>query len=86
MPPADGTWIGQGVDTSKIELTADLKDKDVVWEKTTILYTFVYPERFIAKSRMLRNFLHQFGRETDRGEVVFEFDGEFYRIRREVWT
>jgi len=30
---------------------------------------------------LLREFLHRFGRETNQGEVVFEFDGEFFRIR-----
>ncbi len=30
----------------------------------------------------LREFLHRFGRETNQGEVVFEFDGEFFRIQK----
>jgi hypothetical protein len=29
----------------------------------------------------LRSFLHRMGRETRQGEVAFEFDGRFYRIR-----
>lgn len=77
MPPADGTWLAPKgiVDIDK------LKDKDIIWEKTTILYTYIYPDRFEAKVDLLREFLHRFGRETNQGEVVFEFDGRFYRIR-----
>ncbi len=30
----------------------------------------------------LRKFLHRFGSETYQGEVVLEFDGKFYRIRK----
>jgi hypothetical protein len=26
-------------------------------------------------------FLHRMGRETNQGEIAFEFDGRFYRIR-----
>jgi hypothetical protein len=29
----------------------------------------------------LREFLHRMGRETNQGEIAFEFDGRFYRIR-----
>ena len=28
-----------------------------------------------------RGFLHRFGRQTNQGEVVVEFDGRFYRIK-----
>jgi hypothetical protein len=30
----------------------------------------------------LRELLHRTGRETNQGEIAFEFDGRFYRIRK----
>ena len=47
---------------------------------TRIVYCFVYPDRFVGNVKRLREFLHRFGRETNQGEVVVEFDGKFYRI------
>lgn len=41
MPPADGTWLKK--DIGKIE---ELKDEDIVWEKTTVMYTYIYQARF----------------------------------------
>jgi hypothetical protein len=67
MPPADGTWL-------------NLESKELIWEKTTIMYTYIDPESFEENAGLLREFLHRFGMETNQGEVVFEFDGRFYRI------
>jgi hypothetical protein len=50
---------------------------EILWEQTRI----VYPDRLGAKSTLLREFLHRFGRETNQGEVVVEFDGLFWRIK-----
>jgi len=75
MPPADGTWLKKDIDSMK-----ELKDEDILWEKTTIIYTYIDPDRFEKNLKSLREFLHKFGRETDQGEVVFEFAGEFFRI------
>jgi len=69
MPPADGTWLNP-------------ESKEIIWEKTTIMYTYVDPDSFEENVGLLRKFLHRFGRETNQGEVVFEFDGKFYRIRK----
>ncbi|MBF0556621.1 MAG: hypothetical protein HQK96_19045 [Nitrospirae bacterium] len=69
MPPADGTWLNP-------------ESKDIIREKTTMMYTFIDPESFEENIGLLREYLHTFGRETDQGEVVFEFDGKFYRIRK----
>lgn len=77
LPPADGTWLSPEI---KIETVTDLKDEDVIWEKTTIIYTYIKADSFLKSLRALRNFLHRFGRETNQGEVVFEFDGKFFRI------
>jgi len=77
MPPSDGTWL----DPEKhIESIDELKDEDIIWEKTTIIYTFINVDKFLKNLSSLRKFLHKFGRETSQGEVVFEFDGKFYKI------
>jgi hypothetical protein len=77
MPPADGTWLKKDIDSMEA-----LKDKDIVWEKTTLINTYIDPNRFVKNLKSLREFLHRFGRETKQGEVVFEFAGEFFRIRK----
>lgn len=77
LPPADGSWLSP---ENKIEDVTDLKDEDVIWEKTTIIYTFIKADSFVNNLKPLREYLHRFGRETNQGEVVFEFDGKFYRI------
>lgn len=69
MPPADGTWFNP-------------ETKETIWEKTTIMYAYVDPDSFEENVGLLREFLHRFGKETNQGEVVFEFDGKFYRIRK----
>jgi len=69
MPPADGTWLNP-------------ESGEVIWEKTTIMYTYIDPDKFADNLGALRKFLHGFGRETNQGEVVFEFDGRFYKIRK----
>ena len=80
MPPADGTWLDPAVSVEGIKSISELKDKDVLWERTTVMYTYIYPDRFEENAGLLREFLHRFGRETNQGEVVFEFDGRFFRI------
>src|SRR5260370_14628417 len=68
LPPADGNWLNEATGT-------------VLWEQTRIVYCFILPDRFRAQIKELRSFLHRFGRETNQGEVVVEFDDRFYRIR-----
>lgn len=76
MPSADGSWI----DPKTIDDMAKLQYNDIVWEKTTLIYAYIDPDKFEKYLPELRNFLHKFGRETNQGEVVFEFDGVFYKI------
>lgn len=78
LPPADGTWLKN----KKIRNLEDLTDEDILWEKTTIISTYIDPDRFEQNIKSLREFLHRFGRETRQGEVVFEFDGKLYKIIR----
>ncbi len=69
MPPADGTWMNP-------------ESNEIIREKTTIMYTYIDPDLFEENVGLLRKFLHRFGSETYQGEVVLEFDGKFYRIRK----
>lgn len=75
MPPADGTWLRN--DIHSIE---ELKDADILREKTTLIFAYISPDRFEDNLKPLREFLHRFGRETNQGIVVFEFDGKLYTI------
>ena len=47
--------------------------------KPTIVYSYIN-EGFSQHLPELRAFVHDLGRETNQGEVAFEFDGIFYRI------
>ena len=66
FPPVDGTWRKP--------------DGSNLWEQTTIIYTYIDPDKLAANMTRLRNFLHRFGRETNQGKVVFEFNGWFWSI------
>jgi hypothetical protein len=68
LPPADGNWLDEATGKE-------------LWEQTRIMYCFILPDRFRAHMKDLRAFLHRFGRDTNQGEVVVEFDDRFYRIR-----
>ena len=70
-PPHDGGWEGEG-------------DK-VRREKTVIVYTYIKPDRLIARLTELPEFLHRFGQETNQEVVVVELSGPeaswFLRIK-----
>jgi hypothetical protein len=68
MPPVEGVWMDA--------------EGEFVWENPVVVYSYIQPELFIARWPELRTFLHRMGRETRQGEVAFEFDKRFYRIRR----
>jgi len=88
MPPTDGSWIDrEELPSSEIistlnDLLNELGKKKVIQEKTTVIYSFIDPDRFTKNINILREFLHKFGRETNQGEVVIDFDGEFFHIRQ----
>ena len=67
FPPTRGGW--------------EKPDGKVLWEETVILNTFIRAAAFRELLPDLRKFLHRFGRETNQGEVVVEFDGFFYRMK-----
>src|SRR5262245_61070926 len=66
FPPVDGTWRKP--------------DGSDLWEQTRIIYTYIDPDKLAANLPRLRTFLHRFGRDTNQGQVVFEFDGWFWSI------
>jgi hypothetical protein len=67
MPPVEGGWLNdQG---------------EIIWENPVLVYSFIRPDLFLNNLRRIRDFLHRMGRETNQGEIAFEFDGRFYRIR-----
>lgn len=68
MPPVEGGWLND--------------QKEIIWENPVIVYSYIKPDKFIEQLPMLREFLHRMGRETRQGEIAFEFDGDFYRIRQ----
>jgi hypothetical protein len=67
--PVEGGWLNdQGT---------------IILEHPVVVYSFVSrPEEFVKQLPRLRAFLHRLGRETNQGEVAFEFDDHFYRIRQ----
>lgn len=54
FPPVTGTWLK--LDGGKL------------WERTTMIYSFIDPEKFKANMNRLRDLLHRFGRETNQGK------------------
>ena len=67
MPPVEGGWLNdQG---------------EIIWEHPVVVYSFIRPSTFLDSVPRIREFLHRMGRETTQGEVAFEFDKRFYRIR-----
>jgi hypothetical protein len=65
MPPADGAWENP-------------ENKNIIREKTFLMYTYIDPDLFVKNIKLLREYLHRFGRETDQGEVAFELEGRFF--------
>jgi hypothetical protein len=67
MPPVDGGWMND--------------DGVIIREKPVVVYSYIRAAAFVAGLNRIREFLHRMGRETNQGEIAFEFDGQFYRIR-----
>ncbi len=67
MPPCEGGWLNEETD-------------QIVWESPVLVYTFIKADGLLSSLPSLRAFLHRMGRETNQGEVAFEFDGSFFRI------
>lgn len=67
MPPVEGGWQNDR--------------GEIIWDQPVLVYSFIRPDHFLSNLPRLRELLHRMGRETDQGEIAFEFDGRFYRIR-----
>jgi hypothetical protein len=66
--PVEGGWLNE--------------EGQIILEHPVVVYSFVSrPDEFVKQLPRLRAFLHRLGRETNQGEVAFEFDTRFYRIR-----
>ena len=68
MPPVEGGWRND--------------ENEIVWENPVVVYSFILPDEFIGNLPRIREFLHRMGRQTNQGEIAFEYDGRFYRIRK----
>ena len=68
MPPVDGAWMND--------------DGTVIRENPIVVYSYIRAAPFLAGLPRIREFLHRLGRETNQGEVAFEFEGQFFRIRQ----
>ncbi|MBA4068033.1 MAG: hypothetical protein C0501_30875 [Isosphaera sp.] len=67
MPPVEGAW---------------LNDADrIIWEHPVVVYSFLHGGAFGENLPRVREFLHRMGRETNQGEIAFEFETRFYLIR-----
>jgi hypothetical protein len=67
--PVEGGWLND--------------EGTIILEHPVVVYSFVSrPAEFLKQLPRLRAFLHRLGRETNQGEVAFEFDDRFYRIRQ----
>ena len=67
MPPTEGVWGNE--------------KGELIWEHPVVVYSFIKAERFFGNLLGIREFLHRMGRETNQGEVAFEFESQFFLIR-----
>ncbi len=72
---ASGFYLDKRNDAAGKELT------EKVWEKTILVFTHTKRDPFKAGLQEIHDFLHEFGRETNQGGVMFEFDGFVYEIK-----
>jgi len=52
-----------------------------IHENTVLVYSYIDPKPFVENIGLIISFLFRFGRETNQGEVFFEFDNVAYRIK-----
>jgi hypothetical protein len=67
MPPVKGAWLNE--DTGKL-----------VSEEPVIVYSYIDPDDFPNRLGEVVEFAKRLGRETNQGEVAFEFNGGFYLL------
>ena len=71
MPPAKGKWYNE--ETGKI-----------IAESVVLIHSYATEARANDEKRIkvLAEFLHRMGRDTNQGEVAVVIDGVFHRIRK----
>lgn len=69
MPPVRGAWLNK--DTDKL-----------VIEEPVVVYSFIHTVNFPDRLGEVVEFAKRLGRETNQGEVAFEFNGGFYLLDR----
>ena len=58
-------------------------DGQLILEDPVVVYSYIRNSaEFESKLPQVREFMHRMGRDTNQGEIAFEFNGEFYRIRQ----
>lgn len=71
-PEAEGLWVSAS--------------GHGIWERTTLVYTYLLPDRFAQHFPSLVTLMHRYGREARQGEVLFDLSGggvtRAYRIRK----
>jgi len=68
--PTEGSWLNP--DTNR-----------AIFDHPVYVFSFIKDGKsFIDRLPEIRSFLHRMGRETNQGEVAFEFDNTFYRITK----
>jgi len=74
--------IGGGASAVRDVLGAWLNpdNGELIREHTTIVYTYVDPEKLVDHVADLRAFIHQFGCDTNQGMMLFHLGGVAYRI------
>lgn len=66
FPPTEGIW---------------LDDNDApLFEQTIFVYSFINANRFLSQLHLICAYLHQFGRLTNQGEVLVEFENLAFHI------
>jgi len=71
MPPARGKWFNE-------------ETKKIIPESVVLIHSYATEMKANDESRIriLAEFLHRMGRETNQGEVAVVIDGVFHRIRK----
>jgi hypothetical protein len=65
--PVEGGWLSP--------------EKNIILENPVVVYSYIAdPAHFFDQLPRIREFLHRLGRETNQGEIAFEFADHFFRI------
>jgi hypothetical protein len=67
FPDVRGAWLNPG--TGRL-----------IVEEPQLVYSFVTAQAFVAATQELKEFMLRMGKETDQGQIGFEFDGTFFLL------